>query len=261
MTRIPIGPAALDLVETGSFIQKIKELIDKKIPSQIVTLNSLMFNSAYRNPHLAEIIRNACLVIPDSIGIKWAASMLSGKKISRIPGIDLIDHFCRLSEDFGYKIYFFGSAQKTVENAAKKLSAKYPKIHIAGIHHGYFNPDTESSIISRIRESRADILLVGLNVPKQEIWISQNLKKLNIPIVMGVGGSFDVISGSLRRAPGWLRSMGLEWFFRFVQQPWRIIRIKGLPVFIMNIIKIKLGTSKTLNSKNTMYKGIPDSEK
>ncbi|MBN1621638.1 MAG: WecB/TagA/CpsF family glycosyltransferase [Endomicrobiales bacterium] len=253
MSRIPLGPIGLDILEIGSIRNRITEIVNNKAPSQVITLNSLMFNFIYHDPHLLKIASGSALVIPDSVGIVLAARFLLGRKISRIPGIDLIEHLCSLSQDQGYRLFLLGSKQNVIERAKEKLLLKYPSLNIVGTHHGYFSSRGEADIINNIKSLKPDILLVGLDVPYQEVWISSNLKALDVPLVMGVGGSFDVISGKLKRAPLFFQKLGLEWFFRFVQQPWRIMRIRRLPVFILNILKIKFGPSIIGNHKSSLY--------
>jgi N-acetylglucosaminyldiphosphoundecaprenol N-acetyl-beta-D-mannosaminyltransferase len=221
-----------------SLKKRFLEIIAGRKPSQAVTLNSLMFNASLENPALSRTISKACLVIPDSIGISIASTILSLKYVRRMPGIDLIDDLCDMALQNNLRLFLLGSKQDVIETAAKNLASRFHGLNICGTHHGYFSAEQEDSIISSIRDKNPDILLVGLEVPRQETWIFENLDKLGVPLVMGVGGSFDVVSGRLKRAPVWMRVFGLEWFFRFVQQPWRIFRIMNLPFFILNVVKM-----------------------
>lgn len=254
MTRTALGPLVLDILDKNFICSRIEKIILNRVPSQIVTLNSLMFNFAYEDPVLCQSICNAAVVIPDSIGIVWATKFLTGQSTRRYAGIDLFDNLCSMSQKSSYSIFFLGSKPGIAEDTAYKIRQEYPDLKIAGTHHGYFSEQENDSIIERVRSSNPDILFVGLDVPRQEKWISSNLAKLNVPVVMGVGGSFDVISGHLMRAPKWLQKVELEWFFRFIQQPWRIIRIKDLPLFVINIIKIKI----QMNTKSMTNDQIPN---
>lgn len=241
MHRIELGPAFLDTADASSIIPFVKLLVERRKPAHIITLNSLMFNSAVDDPEgFAPVIRNAAFIVPDSIGIVWAAKFLAGVKLSRCPGIDMIFDICKASEESGYKIYLLGSAHGIAEKAADKLKTLYPHLRIAGTHHGYLVKEEQEQIIRQIRDSGADILFVGMSVPKQEKWISEHLEELGIPVVMGVGGSFDVISGFLKRAPLWMQRLGFEWLYRTIQQPWRFFRIMHLPIFVLNVVKLRL---------------------
>jgi N-acetylglucosaminyldiphosphoundecaprenol N-acetyl-beta-D-mannosaminyltransferase len=242
MERFFIGSIGIDNLNYNSILDNIKTVISKKEPSQIVTFNSLMYNISTKNTEFLNAVKNARFVIPDSFGIQWALKYLTGRKIERTAGIDLIYRFCELSSRNNYRVFLLGSTQEVVEKAANNIKQKYPQVYIAGTHHGYFNNDKE--IIDIIKALKPDILFVGMSIPKQEIWINKNLNLLSVPVVMGVGGSFDVISGNLKRAPLWMQNLGLEWFFRFLLQPWRILRLTGLPVFIYNIFRLK--TAKTI---------------
>ncbi|MFH1368146.1 MAG: WecB/TagA/CpsF family glycosyltransferase [Elusimicrobiota bacterium] len=242
MPRIPMGPVDLDILDGKSVISEIKQFIKSRNPSQIITLNSLMFNAAFDDPDCANAIKNASLVVPDSIGITWAAKFLSGSVAARYAGIDLLFDICREAESSGYRIFLLGAAHGIAQKAGEKLREKFPKLEIAGAHHGYLMKDELNCVIDIIRKSRADILFVGMSIPRQEKWVARNLKTLGVPVVMGVGGSFDVISGFLKRAPRWMQDAGLEWVFRTLQQPWRFFRILNLPFFILNVIKLRLIT-------------------
>lgn len=240
MSRIPIGPISIDDLNFTSIIEKIETVINKGIPSQIVTLNSLMFNFTLKDKNLSDAINNAAIVIADSVGITWAAKFLQNKKINRFPGIDLIYHLCGLAVKKEYTMYFLGARPGIVEQATEKLKNKYPNLKIIGMRHGYFSENEEPEIFKKIKSLKPDILLLGYSIPKQEKWISSNLQNLGVPIVMGIGGSFDVLSGKLKRAPVLMQKLGLEWMFRFIQQPWRIVRIINLPFFVLHIIAIKI---------------------
>jgi N-acetylglucosaminyldiphosphoundecaprenol N-acetyl-beta-D-mannosaminyltransferase len=196
------------------------------------------------------------LVTPDGAGILWATTTLNYPLAERVTGIDIIHNICRLAAKKGYSLYLLGSYPGVAVEAALNLTKKYPGIKIAGTHHGYFNYEDhensencqdvkngnsdknkeEEEIITEIRENRPDILLVGMGVPKQEKWISKNLDKLDVPVCMGVGGSFDVLSGRIPRAPLWMQKHGMEWIYRSIKQPNRAFRTLALFYFIWLVI-------------------------
>jgi N-acetylglucosaminyldiphosphoundecaprenol N-acetyl-beta-D-mannosaminyltransferase len=151
----------------------------------------------------------------------------------------------------GYSLYILGSYPGVASKAALNLTKKYPGIKIAGTHHGYFSCEDvkngnsggnkeEEEIIAEIRENRPDILLVGMGVPKQEKWINKNLEKLDVPVCIGVGGSFDVLSGRIPRAPLWMQRHGMEWIYRSIKQPNRAFRVLALFYFIWLVILGKI---------------------
>jgi len=222
------------------FLKNIDNLLKNHLPIWIITLNTLMVEEALKNPFFMSILKAnkfASHVVKfnviDSSGIQL---YILFKKLfipERIPGIELIYDFLKIGLKRNLKFFFLGAKEEINKKAVEYLKKKFEGITISGRNHGYFKNDEE--IIEKINNSETDVLFVGFDVPRQEIWIHKNLKKLKVKLVMGVGGSFDVISGRLPRAPYFLRIIGFEWFFRFLIQPWRIKRIKKLPVFFLRI--------------------------
>jgi N-acetylglucosaminyldiphosphoundecaprenol N-acetyl-beta-D-mannosaminyltransferase len=139
----------------------------------------------------------------------------------------------------GSSIFLLGGAPQIADISAANLSKLYPGLKIAGTHDGYFTPDDEPAILKLISDAKPDALFVGLDMPRQELWIARNVQKLKASVVIGVGGSFDVISGKLKRAPEWMRALHIEWLFRLFLQPWRVKRMAGLPCFVFNVIRLK----------------------
>jgi N-acetylglucosaminyldiphosphoundecaprenol N-acetyl-beta-D-mannosaminyltransferase len=240
MSRIKLGPACLDVLDRPAIVPEIEKLINLRRPSQVITLNALMYNCARDDAALSAAINAAALVLPDSAGISWAAKFLQKCAVTRCPGIDLIRELCGAAVRSGYSLFLLGSAPGVAETAANKLKGDFTGLKVSGTHHGYFMKSELDSVIAAVKQARPDILLVGFSVPRQEKWIASNLGKLGVPVVMGVGGSFDVISGLLRRAPVWMQKSGLEWLFRTAQQPWRVFRIMSLPIFVINVLVSRL---------------------
>lgn len=238
-SRIELGPVPLDQLDFDAVLGTIRERIVSRHSSQIVTLNALMFNIALRDPSFAGIVTNAALVVPDSAGISWAARILRDARVARLPGIDLMHGMCAQAAKNGWRVFLLGSRPGIAERAAENLIAQYPGLTVVDTHHGYFGAGGDAAIVEKVRASAADILFVGLAIPGQERWIASHRASLGVPVIMGVGGSLDVVSGDLRRAPSWMRRRGLEWLFRTLQQPWRIRRIANLPVFVLNVLKLR----------------------
>ncbi len=231
---IPVHKVTFDTV-----LQIIENFINQSEVHQIVTLNSLMLNTALIDLELQEIVKNASLVLADSAGIFWAAHFLNDPLPELIPGIDLVLKLCQLAATKKYRIYLLGARKETVEKTVENIKKIFSGISITGFRDGYFLADEEKEIISQIRKLSPHILFVALGSPRQEKWIAKNLKELNVPVVIGVGGSFDIISGKLSRAPRWMNYFSLEWSYRLLQEPWRIKRIIQLPIFVFRVIKYK----------------------
>ncbi len=260
-SRIKLFQVGIDQVDNQETIQRIEEFIVSKKPHQIVTPDTLAVLRARKDPEYQAILKSADLVTPDGAGILWAATTLNYPLPERVTGIDIIHNTCRLAAEKGYSLYLLGSYPGVASAAALNLSKKYPGIKIAGTHHGYFScedrencgdvkngnneksKEEEEKIIAEIKENKPDILLVGMGVPKQEKWIDKNLKSLNIPVCMGVGGSFDVLSGRIPRAPLWMQRHGMEWIYRSIKQPNRAFRTLALFYFIWLVTLGKIVSS------------------
>ncbi len=203
---------------------------------QIVTLNALMMNVTFKDKGFFEILKNS-VCINDSVGISAAAFLISGRWLPRFQGIELFENVLRFCERKGFSVFFYGASEDSSRRAAERIAAKFPKLKIAGRLNGYvFNP------IEKIAEAKPDFLFVALDSPRQEKWISKNLFQIGCA-AMGIGGTLDVVSGKVKRVNFVLRFLGLEWFFRFLKEPWRWKRIANLPVFLFRVLeKIFLGS-------------------
>lgn len=205
----------------------------------IISLNTLSFLKAVKDDEFKGIIRNSALIIPDGMGIILASKILNAPIRNRITGIQLLEQACSLSQKYKYKIYLLGSKQKIIEKAYTNIRLKYPIAKIAGYRNGYFSEKEGKEIAREISSLKPHFLFVGLGQPKQEKWIFDNIDVLNIPFCAGIGGSFDVISGKLKRAPEWIQKSGLEWLYRTIQQPKKIKDTIKLPLFLFYVLKEK----------------------
>jgi N-acetylglucosaminyldiphosphoundecaprenol N-acetyl-beta-D-mannosaminyltransferase len=233
---IPLLNCRVDKLTYADAIGWVKCFLSGDRPNQLVTINPLMLLAAQKDEGLRDIIQEAGLVIPESSGIRWASEQCGTPLEEFVPGIDLFQGMCKLARDMGRSVYLLGGRPGVAEQAAAALTARFPGLQIAGTQHGYFPAGEEPGVVARIRETAPGLLFVGFNVPEQEKWIHRNVEALAVPVVMGVGGSFDVLSGRLRRAPLWMRELGLEWLFRTLQEPWRMKRIIHLPVFVWKVL-------------------------
>lgn len=227
----------LDMVETVCALAAYidvgrKPSAEEETLHHIVTLNAEILYKAQTDERLLNIINRAALVTPDGTGIVIAARELCGREISRVTGIDLMTELCRQSAACGWRVYLLGAAPGVAEQAAKNLQEQFGT-KICGYHDGYFKPEEQAWVIGDINEKKPDILFVALGAPRQEIWIDDNHDKLRVPLVIGVGGCFDVISGNLKRAPEFFQRSGLEWLYRLIKEPWRFKRMLSLPKFLL----------------------------
>ena len=210
----------------------------------IVTPDALAALRSRTDERYRNIVRNADLVLPDGAGLIAALKILHTPIQERIPGVEFTEHICKRAAYEGWGIWFLGGGPGTAEAAAKKLAEKYQGLKIAGTRNGYFEDDETEKICRDIRESNAKILFVGLGVPKQEYWLEENLDKSGATVGMGIGGTMDVISGKLKRAPRIWQLLCLEWLYRTIQEPWRWKRILKLPVFALYVMFTALHIDK-----------------
>jgi N-acetylglucosaminyldiphosphoundecaprenol N-acetyl-beta-D-mannosaminyltransferase len=220
-------------------LERIRDLVASGAPHQVITVNTLMLLAAENDAELMRLIENASLAVPESWGISWASRRLGQPLDHYIPGIDLLLALCRICAQEGQRIFLLGGRPGIAQKAADALIEQFPGLRIAGTQHGYFTLAEEPQVLSAIKQARPAFLFVGMSVPSQEKWIQRHRVELKVPVSMGVGGSFDVLSGQLKRAPLWMRRMGIEWVYRTLQEPWRLKRIKGLPVFMWHVWRKK----------------------
>lgn len=242
MKRLPSSPrvrivcVSIDTLTENDVIARVQGFVESGEGHQIITANPLMILAAEKDHALRAAFEGADLVIPDSAGVQWAAR-LQGQRINKISGIDLMDRLCAESAVRHWRVFFLGASPGVAETTAKKLTERHQGLLVAGTHHGYFPQKTgEEAVIQRIADAKPDLLFVALPTPFQDGWIHRNLNRLGAKVVMGVGGSFDVLSGRLRRAPSWMRAAGMEWFFRLLQEPSRADRMLRLPLFAWKVL-------------------------
>lgn len=214
--------------------KNIADDIKAEKKSFIVAINPEKILKARKDEALARLLDSADYPIADGIGVVIASRLKKGNIKSRVTGIECMDMLCSAANKNGYKIFMYGAKAEVLTKAKAELEKKYPNINIVGTVDGY-EQDTEK-IISSINDSGADILFVALGSPKQENFITANKEKLCAKIYMGVGGSFDVISGNIKRAPKFMLKLGLEWLYRLLREPKRIFRQIKLLKFIFLVL-------------------------
>ncbi len=219
---------------------KVKEFVKSDSFHSIYTPNPEIVMLAKNDAAFHQILEEADLVVPDGIGVVIASKIKKNPLPERVAGYDLVQNTMKDAVKEGYKYYFFGSKPGTSEAAAEKMRETYPGIQIVGTRNGYFKPEDEAEIIADINNSGANILLVALGAPKQEKWIEANKHLMpNVRVAVGVGGSLDVMSGNVKRAPEVFQKLGLEWFYRLLKEPTRFKRMLVLPEFLIKVIFYK----------------------
>lgn len=195
--------------------------------------NAATTNLCYEHPAYRDCINRGHLVLNDGTGVGWAARWQGQPFPHNHVGTDLIPRVCDKGQAWGLRVFLLGGAAGVAERAADTLSARFPRVSIAGCHHGYVGPQDDGRICGMINAARPHLILVAMGNPIQEMWIDRNLRRLDRGVAVGVGGLFDHLAGNLQRAPLWIRSAGCEWMQILLQQPHKWKRyILGNPLFL-----------------------------
>lgn len=203
--------------------------------SFIVAINPEKLMKARKDKALHDILNKATIGIPDGIGVVLASKMRGGNIKGRITGVDMMELLCKESSAYNASVFLYGAKPGVAEQAADKLQEQYPSLQVAGTLDGYVKD--EEKVLETINASGADILFVAMGSPAQENFIIHNMDKLNVSVFQGVGGSFDVFSGNVPRAPLAFRKLGLEWLYRLLKEPSRWKRQLELPRFLFAVLK------------------------
>ncbi len=244
--------ANLSLEDTVTEVHKI---VQDRRPHQHCVINAGKVVLMHRDPALKEIVRSCALINADGQSVVWALKLIGRPIPERVTGIDLMERLFIEADKRHYRVYFLGAMQWVLDAVVKHVQTKYPGLVIAGAQDGYFLDKDNDRVVSHIAASNADILFVAMGSPKKEYWMSNNVSKLNVPFCMGVGGSFDVIAGRAKRAPRWIQDIGMEWFFRYIQEPIRLWRRYWVDNFIfvylvmLDYFKLKVRLKKKTSSE------------
>lgn len=214
----------------------VEEALQKDKLSRIITLNAEIAYGAYDNASLCDLINHADLVTPDGTGIVWAANQYGTPLKERVCGIDLLIALMERYNNDSYGFYFLGSKPEIAAAAAEKIKEQYPHLRYCGFHDGYFGKENSEVMAEEIFQSGADILIVAMGAPFQDEWIAQYGEKCGVKVGIGVGGSLDVISGAVKRAPKIFQKLRLEWLYRLLTDFSRRKRMMALPKF-MSLVK------------------------
>lgn len=233
--KVTILGVPVDAITMGEAVARIDGFIEKRTPVLVATANAEMLMRATHDGALRRILQGAAMVTPDGAGTVWAAHHLGYAMPERVAGYDMVQELMREAPAKRRRIFFFGSAPGVADKAKKKAEQLYPGIEIVGTRNGFFTAADEPAIIEEIKAAHPDILLAALGVPKQEKWLAKHLGELGVPVAIGVGGTFDVMAGVMKRAPRWMQRAKLEWLFRGMMQPQRAGRLLALPRFVLKV--------------------------
>ena len=229
---VPIS--LLDMQET---LDTIESVVRDGGSGHVCTVDASGLVMAQSDPDLAEIYRSALLATPDSHGVVWALQYRGKPNCKRVSGVEIADKLCALSSRKGYRLYFLGAAPGVAELAAERIMLKHPGCRIVGTRNGFFTEDDDGLVAQEVAAAQPDVLFVAMGIPRQEKFIARWQATTGARVAMGVGGTFDVMSGKIRRAPRWVQAIRCEWLWRLLQDPRKIGKVRLLPKFVLAVLR------------------------
>jgi N-acetylglucosaminyldiphosphoundecaprenol N-acetyl-beta-D-mannosaminyltransferase len=243
--RIELCSLPIDCLTMQQTLNQIEHAIYHHSSIHHVVVNAAKIVHAQKNKELYDAIVNCDIINADGQAVVWASRLLGNPLPERVAGIDLMQELVSLSSKRNFKIFFLGAKEEVVHSVVTKYTEKYGSSIIAGYRNGYFDIEKEGGKVAlQIRESGAHILFVAITSPKKEIFLNTYKAFIDTPFIMGVGGSFDVVSGKVKRAPRWMQKNGLEWLYRVYQEPrrmWKRYLITN-SIFIYLVVKERIRT-------------------
>ena len=242
MSRVSICNIPVDALTMQQTIDLIDKAIREKRSIHHVVINAVKVANAQKDKVLKDSIISCDIINADGQGIVWASHLLNKPLPERVAGIDLMEELVKLAAEKKYRIFFLGAKEEIVKSVVNIYTNKYGKDIIAGYRNGYFKKEEEPIIAKQISDSNANILFVAMSSPKKEIFLNTYKHVIQTSFIMGVGGSFDVIAGLVKRAPLWMQEWGMEWFYRVMQEPRRMWKryLFGNSAFIYLVLKEKI---------------------
>lgn len=232
-------------LDLEDFAALAEQFIESGKPHYIAVVNVAKLVKMRSDMDLDHSVRSADLIGADGVPLVWASRLLGNPLPGRVNGTDLMYRLLEKANERGYRIFFLGAKEEVLESVLDKVRAEYPGVKIAGYQHGYFSNEEESIIVNQIRAAQADILFIAFGTPKKELWVKRYLSAMDVPVVHGVGGSFDVLAGVVPRAPLWMQRWGLEWLFRLMQEPrrlwWRYVSTNSRFAFLLGLEVLRRG--------------------
>lgn len=226
-------------IDQKDFVTLLDKHVEEKQKAFVITANPEVVMKTKDEPEFKTIVNQATYVVADGIGVVKAAKLLNQPLPGRVTGFDTMMKLLDVANRKQYKIYLLGAKKGTLHKAIDKIKADYPNIDIVGSHDGYFDWE-QNSIAEEIKRTKPDLVFVALGVPKQEKWIAEHFPQFEHGIFMGVGGSFDVLAGEVKRAPETWQKLNLEWLYRLLKQPTRFRRMLALPRFVFHVLLQKI---------------------
>ena len=232
--RVEVMGVPIDNVTMDEALEAARRLLEQHGASYCVTPNAEIVYETLSDENLRKIVCQADLILPDGAGVVLGAKILGTPLKQKVAGIDFANNLMRTLEHTDRSFYFLGGKPGVADTAAEKLREKYPELTVCGTHDGYFQD--AAPILAEINELRPDVLFVCLGAGKQEQFMYDHRKDLNVGLMIGLGGSLDGFAGNVKRAPQWMIKLNLEWLYRLIKEPWRIGRMMRLPKFLLKVL-------------------------
>jgi N-acetylglucosaminyldiphosphoundecaprenol N-acetyl-beta-D-mannosaminyltransferase len=226
----------VDCVDMDGALKRIEELVDSGGHHLVATVNPEFVMLTHRDREFARVLEAADLCIPDGSGVVWAARRQGCNMPGPVTGVDLIPPLAALCVRRDWRLFLLGAGPGVADDLAARLRRDNPALDVASFA-GSADPSADAETVAAVARHRPRVLLVAFGAPRQELWIDRAGKRLDVPVAIGVGGSFDYLTGRVARAPRWMRSAGLEWLFRLMIQPWRLRRMAVLPIFALRVLR------------------------
>lgn len=232
-----------DNVTMDEALARAQELLCGQSAACVVTPNAEIAYEALHDAQLRALLNSAELMLPDGAGVVLASRILKTPLKQKVAGVDFAAGLLRLLARDGKSVYLLGAKPGIAELAAEKMCGQNPALKIAGLHDGYFQD--EGPVVAEINASGADVLFVCLGAPKQELFMQRHRQELNVRMMIGLGGSLDAFAGTVKRAPGWMIRLNLEWLYRLIKEPKRFGRMLRLPKYLFAVIGARISGRKT----------------
>ncbi|NLJ99274.1 MAG: WecB/TagA/CpsF family glycosyltransferase [Tissierellia bacterium] len=247
MESINIFGVRIDNISMDDAVKVLEDYLKGDRLNTIYTPNTEIVMKAKEDENIRGIINSGDLVTPDGIGLIYGSRIRKKPLKERVTGFDLSINLLEMANENGYSLFLLGGKDGVAKKAGENIKKDYPNIRIVGHHHGYFegshrgvyDSQEERTIIHSINKVEPDIIFVGLGFPGQEIWIYNNRDRLRSKVIIGNGGTLDILAGNMKRAPEIFQRLGLEWFYRLLREPSRIKRQIALPKFILSVLFTK----------------------
>lgn len=236
MNQARVLGVRVDCLDMEASLDRIEQFVDAGGHHLVATVNPEFVMRARVDQDFARVLESADLCLADGSGVVWAARRQGCAMREPVTGVDLIPPLAALCARRGFRIFLLGAAPGVANDLATRLRVEYPELEVEA-HAGTPDPSADVATLALIRAHKPQVLLVAYGHPKQELWIDRMRESLGVAVAMGVGGSFDYLTGRIPRAPTWMRRARLEWLFRLVRQPWRVRRMAVLPIYALRVLR------------------------